>query len=240
MRIVFRKVASASVGLSAKEAVAAALAGPRLPSSLGQSQRPARAGVRVHTHTHMTGGGGADRPACLEEKRARWGYWNQPRSDNAVKLRLARKHRGGTSGAVNLLRRSPIASNLGFHSARGKEHYDFALVTARKQRPAGAGLPRRTSDRTEARAGAGARAGFRPASNGRHGVARSRARAVAKVVGTRWQGRSRLRIVWKAAMGGLARTAAALRRVGIDVDGVQAGLPISQRIGAGIQIGSTA
>ena len=59
------------------------------------------------------------------------GYWNQPRSHNAVAAAVAqgRADWGMTIGPV------ARASNLGFIPL-AEEHYDFVLVTARKHRPA--------------------------------------------------------------------------------------------------------
>jgi molybdenum cofactor synthesis domain-containing protein len=59
------------------------------------------------------------------------GYWNQPRSHNAVAAAVA-QHRADWGMTI-----APVAhaAGLGF-IAFAEEHYDFALVTARKQRPA--------------------------------------------------------------------------------------------------------
>ena len=59
------------------------------------------------------------------------GYWNQPRSHNAVAAAVA-QHRADWGMTI-----APVAhaSDLGFIPF-AEEHYDFALVTARKQRPA--------------------------------------------------------------------------------------------------------
>jgi putative molybdopterin biosynthesis protein len=59
------------------------------------------------------------------------GYWNQPRSHNAVAAAVA-QHRADWGMTI-----APVAqaSGLGFIPL-AEEHYDFALVTARKQRPA--------------------------------------------------------------------------------------------------------
>jgi putative molybdopterin biosynthesis protein len=84
------------------------------------------------------------------------GYWNQPRSHNAVAAAVAQRRAdwGMTIAPV------AHASDLGFIPL-AEEHYDFGLVTARKSRPAvKAFLEALASD--EARA-ALARAGFRPA-----------------------------------------------------------------------------
>ena len=59
------------------------------------------------------------------------GYWNQPRSHNAVAAAVA-QHRADWGMTI-----APVAhaSNLGFIPF-AEEHYDFALVTARKDRAA--------------------------------------------------------------------------------------------------------
>jgi putative molybdopterin biosynthesis protein len=59
------------------------------------------------------------------------GYWNQPRSHNAVAAAVA-QHRADWGMTI-----APVAhaSGLGFIPF-AEEHYDFALVTVRKQRPA--------------------------------------------------------------------------------------------------------
>ena len=66
----------------------------------------------------------------LGDKRPE-GYWNQPRSHNAVAAAVAqcRADWGMTIAPV------AHASKLGFIPL-AEEHYDFALVTARKHRPA--------------------------------------------------------------------------------------------------------
>jgi len=84
------------------------------------------------------------------------GYWNQPRSHNAVATAVA-QHRADWGMTI-----APVAhaSGLGFIPF-AEEHYDFALVSARKQRPAvQAFLDALASE--EGRA-ALAEAGFRPA-----------------------------------------------------------------------------
>src|SRR6266404_1926718 len=84
------------------------------------------------------------------------GYWNQPRSHNAVAAAVA-QHRADWGVTI-----APVAhaSGLGFIPLT-EEHYDFALVTARKQRPAvQAFLRALTSEESRA---ALAQAGFRPA-----------------------------------------------------------------------------
>jgi putative molybdopterin biosynthesis protein len=59
------------------------------------------------------------------------GYWNQPRSHNAVAAAVA-QHRADWGMTI-----APVAhaAGLGF-IPYAEEHYDFALVRARKQRPA--------------------------------------------------------------------------------------------------------
>jgi molybdate-binding protein len=59
------------------------------------------------------------------------GYWNQPRSHNAVAAAVA-QHRADWGMTI-----APVAhaAGLGFIPL-AEEHYDFALVTARKNRPA--------------------------------------------------------------------------------------------------------
>ena len=84
------------------------------------------------------------------------GYWNQPRSHNAVAAAVAQKRAdwGVTIGPV------AEAAGLGFIPL-AEEHYDFALVTSRKDRPAVAAfLAALKSDECRA---ALEEAGFRPA-----------------------------------------------------------------------------
>ena len=59
------------------------------------------------------------------------GYWNQPKSHNAVAAAIA-QHRADWGMTI-----APVAhaAGLGFIPL-AEEHYDFALVTARKNRPA--------------------------------------------------------------------------------------------------------
>ena len=59
------------------------------------------------------------------------GYWNQPRSHNAVAAAVAQKR---ADWGVTI---APVAraTGLGFIPLT-EEHYDFALVSARKERPA--------------------------------------------------------------------------------------------------------
>jgi putative molybdopterin biosynthesis protein len=84
------------------------------------------------------------------------GYWNQPRSHNAVAAAVAQSRAdwGMTIAPV------AHAARLGFIPL-AEEHYDFALVTARKQRPAvQAFLAALASEESRT---ALERAGFRPA-----------------------------------------------------------------------------
>ncbi|EJN10505.1 molybdenum cofactor synthesis domain containing protein [Bradyrhizobium sp. YR681] len=137
--IVFRKGDKRFEGLGAKEAVAVALA----DSTCIMVNRNQGAGTRILIDRLL---GGA-RPE---------GYWNQPRSHNAVAAAVAQRRAdwGMTIAPV------AHAVGLGFIPL-AEEHYDFALVTARKQRPAvRAFLDALGSD--EARV-ALERAGFRPA-----------------------------------------------------------------------------
>jgi putative molybdopterin biosynthesis protein len=59
------------------------------------------------------------------------GYWNQPRSHNAVAAAVAQK-RADWGVTIRPVAR---AAGLGFIPLT-EEHYDFALVSARKERPA--------------------------------------------------------------------------------------------------------
>jgi putative molybdopterin biosynthesis protein len=137
--IVFRKGDKRFEGLSAKEAVAAALADP----TCIMVNRNQGAGTRILIDRLL---GGA-RPE---------GYWNQPRSHNAVAAAVA-QHRADWGMTI-----APVAHAVGLGFIPfAEEHYDFALVTARKRRPAvQAFLDALGSD--EARAALEG-AGFRPA-----------------------------------------------------------------------------
>ena len=112
--IVFRKGDKRFEGLSAEDAVRAALADP----ACIMVNRNQGAGTRILID-RLLGGARPD------------GYWNQPRSHNAVAAAVA-QHRADWGMTI-----APVAhaSNLGFIPF-AEEHYDFALVTARKQRPA--------------------------------------------------------------------------------------------------------
>jgi molybdenum cofactor synthesis domain-containing protein len=137
--IVFRSGDARFEGMSAQAAVRAALADP----ACIMVNRNQGAGTRILIDRLL----GEARPD---------GYWNQPRSHNAVAAAIAqaRADWGMTIAPV------AHASGLGFIPL-AEEHYDFALVTARKQRPAvQAFLDALTSDESRA---ALARAGFRPA-----------------------------------------------------------------------------
>ena len=137
--IVFRAGDKRFEGLTAEDAVRTALADP----ACVMVNRNQGAGTRILI----------DR--MLGDKRPE-GYWNQPRSHNAVAAAVAqcRADWGMTIAPV------AHASKLGFIPL-AEEHYDFALVTARKHRPAvRAFLDALASD--DARA-ALVEAGFRPA-----------------------------------------------------------------------------
>jgi molybdenum cofactor synthesis domain-containing protein len=137
--IVFRKGDARFEGFTAREAVRSALADP----ACIMVNRNQGAGTRILIDRLL----GDARPD---------GYWNQPRSHNAVAAAVA-QHRADWGMTI-----APVAhaSGLGFIPL-AEEHYDFALVTARKQRPAlQAFLEALTSDESRA---ALTRAGFRPA-----------------------------------------------------------------------------
>ncbi|WP_376707869.1 molybdopterin biosynthesis protein [Bradyrhizobium semiaridum] len=112
--IVFRNDDPRFAGLSAEEAVRAALADP----ACIMVNRNQGAGTRILIDRLLAG-------------RRPDGYWNQPRSHNAVAAAVA-QHRADWGMTI-----APVAhaSGLGFIPL-AEEHYDFALVTARKQRPA--------------------------------------------------------------------------------------------------------
>jgi len=137
--IVFRPGDARFEGLGAEAALRAALA----DSACIMVNRNQGAGTRILIDRLL----GDARPD---------GYWNQPRSHNAVAAAIAqaRADWGMTIAPV------AHASRLGFIPL-AEEHYDFALVSARKQRPAvQAFLQALTSEESRA---ALARAGFRPA-----------------------------------------------------------------------------
>ena len=84
------------------------------------------------------------------------GYWNQPKSHNAVAAAIA-QHRADWGMTIAPVAR---AADLGFIPF-AEEHYDFVLVTARKDRPAAQAFLKALASQ-EARA-ALTQAGFRPA-----------------------------------------------------------------------------
>jgi putative molybdopterin biosynthesis protein len=136
--IVFRPGDARFEGLSAEAAVRAALADP----ACIMVNRNQGAGTRILIDRLL----GDARPD---------GYWNQPRSHNAVAAAIAQVRADWGMTIAPVAR----ASGLGFIPL-AEEHYDFALVTARKQRPAvQAFLDALESDESRA---ALARAGFRP------------------------------------------------------------------------------
>ncbi len=112
--IVFRSGDTRFEGVSAEGAVRAALA----DASCIMVNRNQGAGTRILIDRLL----GEARPD---------GYWNQPRSHNAVAAAVA-QHRADWGMTI-----APVAhaAGLGFIPL-AEEHYDFALVTARKQRPA--------------------------------------------------------------------------------------------------------
>jgi molybdenum cofactor synthesis domain-containing protein len=112
--IVFRKGDDRFEGKTAQEAMRAALA----DSACIMVNRNQGAGTRILIDRLL----GDVRPD---------GYWNQPRSHNAVAAAVAQQRAdwGMTIAPV------AHASALGF-IPHAEEHYDFALVSARKQRPA--------------------------------------------------------------------------------------------------------
>jgi molybdopterin molybdotransferase/putative molybdopterin biosynthesis protein len=137
--IVFRKGDVRFEGLAAQAAVRSALADP----ACIMVNRNQGAGTRILIDRLL----GDARPD---------GYWNQPRSHNAVAAAIA-QHRADWGMTI-----VPVAhaSQLGFIPL-AEEHYDFALVSARKQRPAvQAFLQALASEESRA---ALTQAGFRPA-----------------------------------------------------------------------------
>src|SRR4051812_25769581 len=137
--MVFRAGDRRFEGLSAQDAVRAALADP----ACIMVNRNQGAGTRILIDRLL----GTARPD---------GYWNQPKSHNAVAAAVAQSRAdwGMTIAPV------ADAAGLGFIPL-AEEHYDFALVTARKQRSAvQAFLQSLASMETRA---ALERAGFRPA-----------------------------------------------------------------------------
>ena len=137
--IVFRAGDERFEGWSAQDAVRAALADP----ACIMVNRNQGAGTRILIDRLL----GTARPD---------GYWNQPRSHNAVAAAVA-QNRADWGMTI-----APVAhaAGLGFIPL-AEEHYDFALVSARKQRPAvQAFLDSLASPETRA---ALEQAGFRPA-----------------------------------------------------------------------------
>src|SRR5690349_8105967 len=136
---VFRKGDKRFEGLSAEAAVRAALSDP----ACIMVNRNQGAGTRILIDRLLKGA----RPD---------GYWNQPRSHNAVAAAVA-QHRADWGMTIAPV---ALAAHLGFIPF-AEEHYDFALVTARKQRAAVQAFLDALAS-AEGRA-ALERAGFRPA-----------------------------------------------------------------------------
>ncbi|MEA2884847.1 MAG: molybdopterin molybdotransferase [Bradyrhizobium sp.] len=137
--IVFRAGDRRFEGLSAEHSVRAALGDPECI----MVNRNQGAGTRILIDRLL----GSARPD---------GYWNQPRSHNAVAAAVA-QHRADWGVTI-----APVAQAAGLSFIPlTEEHYDFAMVTARKDRPAvRAFLNSLASAETRA---ALERAGFRPA-----------------------------------------------------------------------------
>jgi putative molybdopterin biosynthesis protein len=137
--IVFRAGDTRFENLNAQDAVRAALADP----TCVMVNRNQGAGTRILIDRLL----GAARPD---------GYWNQPRSHNAVAAAVA-QNRADWGMTI-----APVAhaAGLGFIPF-AEEHYDFAMVTARKHRPAVQAFLAALAS-SESRA-ALERAGFRPA-----------------------------------------------------------------------------
>ncbi|MFC6488785.1 molybdopterin biosynthesis protein, partial [Nitratireductor sp. GCM10026969] len=112
--IVYRPGDDRFEGLDAQEALRAALSDP----TCLMVNRNQGAGTRILIDS-LLGGARPD------------GYWNQPRSHNAVAAAVAQKR---ADWGVTI---EPVAegAGLGFIPL-AEEHYDFALVTSRKDRPA--------------------------------------------------------------------------------------------------------
>jgi putative molybdopterin biosynthesis protein len=112
--IVFRPGDTRFEGLDAQRAVRAALADP----SCIMVNRNQGAGTRILID-RLLGGARPD------------GYWNQPKSHNAVTAAIA-QHRADWGMTI-----APVADAAGLSFIPlTEEHYDFAVVTARKHRPA--------------------------------------------------------------------------------------------------------
>jgi putative molybdopterin biosynthesis protein len=136
--VVFRPGDKRFEGLDAQDAVRAALADP----ACLMVNRNQGAGTRILIDRLL----GSARPD---------GYWNQPKSHNAVAAAVAQKR---ADWGVTI---APVAraAGLGFIPL-AEEHYDFALVEARKNRSGvGAFIRSLASDETR---NALAQAGFRP------------------------------------------------------------------------------
>ena len=138
--IVFRTGDTRFEGLSAQGAVRAALADP----ACIMVNRNQGAGTRILIDRLL----GDARPD---------GYWNQPKSHNAVAAAVA-QHRADWGMTI-----APVAhaAGLGFIPL-AEEHYDFALVTRAQASSGGAGVSRRRWRRSKA-APRWSRRGFRPA-----------------------------------------------------------------------------
>jgi molybdenum cofactor synthesis domain-containing protein len=137
--IVFKKGDQRFEGLNAEQAVRSAIADP----TCIMVNRNQGAGTRILIDRLL----GEARPD---------GYWNQPRSHNAVAAAVTQ---GRADWGMTI---APVAcaTDLGFIPF-AEEHYDFALVAARKERPAvRAFLDALASHHTRA---ALESAGFRPA-----------------------------------------------------------------------------
>ncbi|CAM5437897.1 Molybdopterin molybdenumtransferase OS=Afipia felis OX=1035 GN=moeA_4 PE=3 SV=1 [Afipia felis] len=136
--IVFRRGDARFQGLDAEGAVKAALADP----ACMMVNRNQGAGTRILID-RLLGGARPD------------GYWNQPKSHNAVAAAVA-QHRADWGMTI-----APVAdaAGLGFIPF-AEEHYDFALVTARKNRPGVAAFLE--SLRSKETRAALEQAGFRP------------------------------------------------------------------------------
>jgi molybdenum cofactor synthesis domain-containing protein len=137
--IVFRNGDARFEGSDAQGAVRAALADP----ACIMVNRNQGAGTRILIDRLL----GEARPD---------GYWNQPKSHNAVAAAIA-QHRADWGMTI-----APVAreAGLGFIPL-AEEHYDFALVTARKQRPAVQAFLKALASQESRAALEGA--GFRPA-----------------------------------------------------------------------------
>ncbi|MBZ9853983.1 molybdopterin biosynthesis protein [Mesorhizobium sp. CA13] len=112
--LVFRRGDERFEGLGAEDAVHAALADP----DCMMVNRNQGSGTRILIDQLL----GAERPD---------GYWNQPRTHNAVAAAVAQKR---ADWGVTI---APVARAAGLGLIPlTEEHYDFALVCARKDRPA--------------------------------------------------------------------------------------------------------